>query len=466
MDGMVLIGKETRMVHLKKSFLNLIVVDMMAWMDIKCIVRKVMAIVGMGQIASLIKTKNRMEKSLISFVYMILFFHLVGCKSNKMEEYMPYLGSVVPLINMESSQPKVLDWDNAEEVDFQNVIEDIRYIPLGDEADVMGQIGRLLYHEGVFYVYDRSQDEVFLFNERGRCFKKISDRGPGPREYFAIGGIDINPEGTELLIDDRMSSNVLFYDLKGEFKRKRKLPVQNGQTYSLGDSTILVQMETFQNNGSEEMEGYGYLVIKGDSAYRKGFKYLPSQIGFCGTNGIIDSYDNQSLFYKPLFSDSIYRVVSDSSCSLAYYFKDEKSVWKSHWKSKKFVNMMTEKGTSLIEVYDMKDELLALVADRIEKKQKVMIYDKLNDKTYYMKYDRAETVSKIHYMWGLDTYGVYKGEYIACLLSSGYIVDKMQTRVKNGELEITNPELKNIVMDMDHDSNPVLVLVKFKLPRQ
>ena len=54
----------------------------------------------------------------------------------------------------------------------------------------------------------------------------------------------------------------------------------------------------------------------------------------------------------------------------------------------------------------MKDELLALVADRIEKKQKVMIYDKLNDKTYYMKYDRAETVRKIHYMLGLDTYGV------------------------------------------------------------
>ena len=404
-----------------------------------------------------------MKKYFLGIISVIL---LVGCKSNKQEIYTPYTGESVPLISVNSLQPKILNWENAEEVMFENIVEDIRYIPLGDEEDVMGQIDQILYNDGIFYLFDQKQDEVFLYNEEGKCIKKISDRGPGPKEYIGIGNIDINPEGSELLIEDRMTSNVSFYDLRGNFKYKRKLPVQNGHTYSLGDSTLFVQVQVFQNKGSEEIEGYGCLVMKGDSVLRKGFKYLPSQIGFCGTNGVIDSYDNQSLYYKPLFSDSIYCVVSDSVFSLAYYFKDKKSVWKKHWQSDEFVNMMDAEGTAIVDVYDMKDELFALVTDRIEKKLKIMIYDKLNDKTYCMNHDRAEKVSKLHNMWGLDPFGTYNGEYIACVLGSGYIEEYMRARVEAGELEITNPKLKDIVMKIDSDCNPVLVLVKFKLPSQ
>lgn len=73
----------------------------------------------------------------------------VGCKSNKQEEYTSYSSGEVPLITVNSPQPKVLDWDNAIEVNFDDIIEDIRYIPLGDEEDVMGQIKQILYHDGI-----------------------------------------------------------------------------------------------------------------------------------------------------------------------------------------------------------------------------------------------------------------------------------------------------------------------------
>ena len=399
--------------------------------------------------------------------FFLMMFILVGCISNENKYYMPYSGGFVPLITIDSSQPKVLDWDNAEEVKFEDIIEDIRYIPLRDEEGIMGeQINQLLYCNGIFYLLDFQQDEVFLYNEEGRCVKKISDRGQGPKEYIAIGNIDINPETSELYVQDRILSSVLVYDLNGNFKYKFKLPVQNSVVYSIGDSTRLVQMQAFQNKGSEEMEGYSYLVMKGDSAYRKGFKYLPSQIGFCGADGVNDSYDNQSLYYQPLFSDSIYHVLSDSVCSLAYYFKDKESVWKKHWESDKFVNMINAQGTAIMDIYDLREQLLAYVNEGIGKRLKVMIYDKRNGKTYDMSYNRAKDVDKIHDMWGLNLSGTYKGEYVACLLSSSYIEENMRARVEAGELEITNPKLKDIVMEIDSDCNPVLVLVKFKLPSQ
>ena len=149
-----------------------------------------------------------MKKYFLGIISVIL---LVGCKSNKQEIYTPYTGESVPLISVNSLQPKILDWENAEEVMFENIVEDIRYIPLGDEEDVMGQIDQILYNDGIFYLFDQKQDEVFLYNEEGKCIKKISDRGPGPKEYIGIGNIDINPEGSELLIEDRMTSNVSFY---------------------------------------------------------------------------------------------------------------------------------------------------------------------------------------------------------------------------------------------------------------
>ena len=392
---------------------------------------------------------------------------LVGCSSNENKTNIPYSGGDIPMITVDSFQPKALDWDNAENVNFEDVIEDIRYIPLGDEEGVMGeQINQLLYHKGIFYLFDYQQDEVFLYDEEGRCLKKISDRGQGPKEYISIGNIDINPEGSELYIQDRILSSVSVYDLNGIFKYKVKLPVQNAVVYSMGNGINLVQMQAFQNKGSKEMVGYSFLIMKGDSAYRKGFKYLPSQNGFCGSDGVIDSYDNQGLYYKPLFSDSIYRVVSDSACSLAYYFKDENSIWKKHFQSNTFVNMMDAKGTAIMDAFDLKDEFLAYVVDRTENKLKVLIYDKLNDKTYNMNFDWAEKVNNINQMWGLDPSGTYKGEYIACILSSGYIEQNMKSRVENGELEISNQELKRIVMNIDSDCNPVLVLVKFKLPEK
>ena len=403
----------------------------------------------------------------VKFLFFLVILVIAGCTSNNNHVYIPYSGGAVPMIAVDSSSPKALEWKDAEEVRFEDIIEDIRYIPLGDEEDVMGhQIKQVLYHNGTFYLYDFQQDEIFLYNEEGKCLKKISDRGKGPKEYIAIGNIDINPEGSALYLLDRITSVVSVYNLTGDFQYKLKTPIQNAVVFSMKDSTRFVQMQPFQNKGSEEIEGYGYLVMKGDSLYRNGFKYLPSQTGVCGSYDVIDSYDNQSLYFKPLFSDSIYHVMSDSACSLAYYLKDEESVWKKHWKSESFVNMMMEKGTAIWDFFDMKDEFLFRVHDSKENKLNVLLYDKHNGKSYRMNFDRAENVSKIHHMWGLDPTGTYKGEYITCVLPVDYIQEYMRARVENGELEITNPELKKIVMNIDSDCNPVLVLVKFKLPGQ
>ena len=96
------------------------------------------------------------------FFGIISMIMLVGCESNKREEYVPYTGSSVPLISVNSLEPRILDWDNAEEVKFEDIIEEIRYIPLGDEEDVMGQIDQILYNDGIFYLFDKNHSIIKL----------------------------------------------------------------------------------------------------------------------------------------------------------------------------------------------------------------------------------------------------------------------------------------------------------------
>lgn len=293
-------------------------------------------------------------KQIIVFMFPILGI-LTGCTSQppQIEEY---TGGALPLMQQVSSEPKVIDIEDAIMVDYDSLIADIQYVPLGSEKGVIGQIKQILFHKGIYYIYDFKQDAVFLFDETGKCIKKIDDQGGGPKEYFAIENIDINPVDSELIIVDRLYSQVLFYDLEGNFKYKRKYAAQTGEAYWMKDSTMIYLMYPFQNKGVKELEYYNLIEVQGDSITRKGIKYLPSQIGYCGSDGFIRGYD-RSLYYRPLFSDSIYQLHSDSTFSLAYYAKFKNSVWKKHYQSEEFVNMFTEKGESLLDIFDTEQYL-------------------------------------------------------------------------------------------------------------
>lgn len=387
----------------------------------------------------------------------------LSCISPQPEE-LQYEGGELPLMEQVESDTKVLDIENAPLVDYDMLVEDIKYVPLGDEKGIIGQMKKVLYHKGVFYVYDFKQDAIFLFDEHGKCFKKISDRGSGPNEYFAIASIDINPVDSELIIDDRMASQVLFYDLQGNFKYKRKVHADKEYAFWLRDSTIVLLMNAFQNGKNKELSGYAILEMKGDSIVRKGFKYLPSQIGYCGNEDLTRGYNN-TLYYRPLFSDSIYRIESDSTYSLAYYAKFENSVWKNNYESKEFVNMLHETGDRLMPwLFDTKDFLVGYTTafERYKgDKMAWMLYDKEKNTTYVARMKEYDNLEQLDRLWGFDAFGA-KDDYLIIGMSGESVEEYIKESMKSGRMKITDSQLEAIIKKMDSNSNPLLILTKFK----
>ncbi len=115
------------------------------------------------------------------------------------------------LLQRANNDYTTIDLEHAEELAYRELIDSIRYISLGDECGVMGNIANIITYKGRFYIQEEQFDRVFIYDDTGRCLKKIDNKGRGPGEYLRIESIDINTEKEELMLVDGMSDKLFFF---------------------------------------------------------------------------------------------------------------------------------------------------------------------------------------------------------------------------------------------------------------
>ena len=88
------------------------------------------------------------------------------------------------LLQRANNDYTTIDLEHAEELAYRELIDSIRYIPLGDECGVMGNIANIITYKGRFYIQEEQFDRVFIYDDTGRCLKKIDKAKTG---IFAAG---------------------------------------------------------------------------------------------------------------------------------------------------------------------------------------------------------------------------------------------------------------------------------------
>ena len=92
-----------------------------------------------------------------------LFF--VSCRSkNKVEQ--PMIKDF-DLLQRANNDYTTIDLEHAEELAYRELIDSIRYIPLGDECGVMGNIANIITYKGRFYIQEEQFDRVFIYDDTG-----------------------------------------------------------------------------------------------------------------------------------------------------------------------------------------------------------------------------------------------------------------------------------------------------------
>lgn len=388
----------------------------------------------------------------------------IACKSNHREkENVEIPVGKLKVIKRIDTSYITLDLTKAVACDYGDMVDSVRYIQLGDEQGVMGVPKRVLGYKGKFYIQEEKFDRVFIFDESGKCIKKIANKGRGPKEYLSISNIDINKSTDELVIVDGLSNRLFLYDLKGNFRSVQKTAGQTDMSLWLKDSTYVHLMAAFQNGRTPELKGYGLLVTKGTELFSKGYRYLPVQKGYCGNDDIFSV--GNGVCYRPLFSDSVYRIFSDTTYGLEFHVKMDNSVWEKYRKTPKFVDLSSgDKGNKLFPwIFETKTHILGYC--NYEKKDGFMtvyLHDKNNNRTYLTYKPRYQRMKTLNQFWGNDVFGTYNGWFVTITGYSGFDAANILERVNNGSLAINNPELAKIIKNLTVDSNPVLVLTKYK----
>ena len=399
------------------------------------------------------------------FLYSILLvFLLCGCNRYRQGQQIDYDPGEVPLMHRITSSAIVLDIENAKLTDYDALVEELIYIPLGREKGMLGSIKNIIYYNDRFYIQDEGQDQVFIFNRTGENIRKISAKGRGPKEYLGIGNIDIDAERDALIIRDVLSGRSLYYDLDGNYMYSYDTPFQSDGMLWLSDSTLLYLCATHQNGYTQELARYGLLATSGDSLVAKEFKYLPSQTGYYSArNNLRRGYDK--VYYRPLFSDSIYAINSDLTYSLAYYARFKDSAWKKYNKSDKFVSMHDKgHGEYLFPwFYETQDFFIGNTKVTGNKTMDHVIYDKQKGVTYISQMKEYDSIKELNRFYGYDCFGVGNGYFIfAC---DAIIFEErtgINKRLKDSTLTITDPNLEKIIKNLNVNDNPILILTKFK----
>lgn len=398
---------------------------------------------------------------LLKFLLLFSLF-FVSCRSkNKVEQ--PMIKDF-DLLQRANNDYTTIDLEHAEELAYRELIDSIRYISLGDECGVMGNIANIITYKGRFYIQEEQFDRVFIYDDTGRCLKKIDNKGRGPGEYLRIESIDINTEKEELMLVDGMSDKLFFYDLGGNFKSIHSIRYfQTENTLCLRDSVFLHISAPSQNFGNEGLYGYALVLSKGNENFLKGYRYLPLQVGYKGGGQIFKGYERSC--YHPIYSDTIYQILSDTTYGPIFYFKIKNSSWEKYHNSDRFVDIDGSEEGVFTLLYENQDFFLGYIADKKKKGNYMQpfLYDKMKDKTYLLRWcDYYEHLKELDYFEGYEARGIFEDYFIAHVSFSTLDQYNIFGRVKDGALKITNPELERVIQNLNTDSNPVLILTKFK----
>lgn len=127
---------------------------------------------------------------------------------------------------------------------------DVEYIPLETNDEFvtsanMQAIGKELM---IFRNTSGQDGDIFIFDRTGKGLRKINRSGQGSQEYLTIGSITLDEDNNEIFINNYYSNQLVVYDLSGNFKRTLKhgedLIFNNGKVYNFDRDNLICYDET------------------------------------------------------------------------------------------------------------------------------------------------------------------------------------------------------------------------------
>jgi hypothetical protein len=373
------------------------------------------------------------------------------------------LGSI--LIIFKSCQEKNTDKTVSEYLKINVNIEDVKIIsatqwfssveliPLEtNEKSLIGQWKKIIFHEGKFFILDRKQDVILVYNANGDYVSSsLSKKGHGPEEYMSILDFDISKETNTIEILDASSYKIKKYDTEFNYLNNWILP-QNLLPFSY--FKILPHDKYAFYYGPSEKDRESIRIFSANE--KRVIKKLKPHPFFI--EDIINTQGNP--FYE--FNNQLFFTYT-------YPNNESYKIELENWNIKKVVEYNFGKYTFTPDVmqsnrigdfFQNNRSRYVFITNKYENKKDYLVFTYFKDDMYIIKYDK-QTKSQEAISWKFSDGGM--------LLPPAFIDnDFLYIITENQYLsEVINQQLlsktaKKILNQIKEDDNPVMIRYKFQ----
>jgi hypothetical protein len=219
--------------------------------------------------------------------------------------------SDIKTLTLSESNPKKIqinDFSKNQNLNSSALFDSITYIKLSNEENaIIGNINKIVIEDSCFFILDRYKTKSLKkFHSDGSYLATIGKQGAGPEEYVEPTDFIIN--NGEIIVYDQFKSDLKYYDVNGNFRYKKNVPFIFFKFSRLSPDHYMFYGVNADNDHLQSIVDYSVFesdssfVLKSRSFYRPKDKY----VSYLSENNF--SPYKESIFYHPLYNDTIYSI--------------------------------------------------------------------------------------------------------------------------------------------------------------
>ena len=349
-----------------------------------------------------------------------------------------------------------VDLDQPEKASLFDYFRSIELTPLETSSDVLiTGISKIIVHQNNYYVLDKPQCIIFVFDKMGKFLFKIATKGQGAGEYSFIQDFTINPFSENLEILEPYG-RIHIYDVLGNFIETKRI---NYPGFRVAHTLAALDNETYVSHSMFEPEKILYFNLDEQKLLHKEFE---EDMPIGSYSNIPYQYQDDYFFFRP-FHPVVYKMDKKGlknafQFDFGQYTQEGRTAVLSKESEKNFAKrteeMFNQFSYMIQSVRHNNKYVFASLFWKDENHRANIIYDKSTGKSKYIL-DFDEKV------W----FNSYRGEEI--IVTDEYALMPIQwvdleKRITKEMLDDKQKAILKKLLQTDMEQNPILIKYWFK----
>lgn len=340
------------------------------------------------------------------------------------------------------------------------IVKNYTIIPLETIDDIyLTNARKILMKDDKIYILDimGRRHQIYIFNDQGKFVSKINSQGRGGKEYQSISDFDIHPNKEVISILDPGLRKLMNFNLNSEYQNEQKLDCWAKEFKYMNNNKHIYYV--FTTKSSKSANGVGNDMYIYDDDFRLIYSALPfdKPLGMAIGNGInLMSIAGGVNYYKPN-SNIIYSIGFDS-LSIKYNLHFPFDVLPGEEIENAFL-----RGKNILHKY-------VYNVIYIEAANTIYTLFMHNKEVYFGIYGKQSKESLVFNEQKDPSCGCGITLNVKGTFNNSFILETDISKINGvlkmldpGKAKCLNPEVFDIIKGLDMTSNPILILVEFKI---